>query len=86
MSARVYRTHNKTQLVAYLIILASGVNISVEGLLRQENNSDETVLHAAVRTGDHQLVRDDLLSSDLKLVLFPGYLRCRTSTYFFKKN
>lgn len=68
MSGRVYRTHNMTQLlVTDLIILASGDNIIVEGLLRQENNSDETVLPAAVRTGDHQLVRDDLLSSDPKL-------------------
>jgi len=56
-------------MVSHLVVLATGDNI-VEELLRQENNSNETVLHMAVRNGDHQFVKL-LLAKDPKLACFP---------------
>ncbi|RLN35592.1 hypothetical protein C2845_PM03G32010 [Panicum miliaceum] len=59
----------KSQMVSHLIVLATGDNI-VEDLVRQENNSNETILHVAVRNGAHGLVQD-LLATDPKLACFP---------------
>ncbi|PUZ70369.1 hypothetical protein GQ55_2G224300 [Panicum hallii var. hallii] len=59
----------KSQMVSHLIVLATGDNI-VEDLVRQENNSNETVLHVAIRNGAHGLVQD-LLAADPKLACFP---------------
>lgn len=59
----------KSQMVSHLIVLATGDNM-VEDLVRQENNSNETVLHVAIRNGDHGLVQD-LLAADPKLACFP---------------
>ncbi|KAL6638848.1 hypothetical protein ACP70R_023484 [Stipagrostis hirtigluma subsp. patula] len=63
----------KTKMVTHLIDLArSETNDEkiVEALLRQENESKETALHEAIRTGDNHLVQV-LLRNDPELACFP---------------
>ncbi|KAF8643497.1 hypothetical protein HU200_066847 [Digitaria exilis] len=62
----------KSKMVTHLIghLARSQNNKLVKDLLRGENNSQETVLHAAVRNGDNDLV-EKLLMDDSELAMFP---------------